>query len=180
MREQGPYLPGGVDDEAGAGLATAVALVPGVVPTGAGPAQAGNGTAPIEVSSGRRKVYRLSRRGNRRLNHAAHMTAVTQVRYRHSEGRAYYDKKIAEGKTAKEALRLPQAPGQRRLLQAPQGGRHPHRRQRQPYTMTRKAHVTGPKADYARHLTQRGIVRGGVGDLSASYRGRTELAILRA
>ncbi len=64
-----------------------------------------NGTAPIEVSSGKRKVYRLSRRGNRRLNHAAHMTAVTQVRYAHSEGRACYDKKIAEGKTAKEALR---------------------------------------------------------------------------
>jgi hypothetical protein len=33
------------------------------------------------------------------------MTAVTQVRYPHSEGRAYYDKKLAEGKTAKEALR---------------------------------------------------------------------------
>ncbi len=64
-----------------------------------------NGTAPIEVSSGKRKVFRLSRRGNRRLNHAAHMTAVTQVRYPHSEGRAYFDKKIAEGKTAKEALR---------------------------------------------------------------------------
>ena len=64
-----------------------------------------NGTAPIEVSSGKRKVHRLSRRGNRRLNHAAHMTAVTQVRYAHSDGRAYYDKKLAEGKTAKEALR---------------------------------------------------------------------------
>jgi transposase len=64
-----------------------------------------NGTAPIEVSSGKRRVYRLSRRGNRRLNHAAHMAAVTQVRYLHSEGRAYYDKKLAEGKTAKEALR---------------------------------------------------------------------------
>jgi len=47
-----------------------------------------NGTAPIEVSSGPRKGYRLSRRGNRRLNHAAHMTAVTQVRYPHSPGRA--------------------------------------------------------------------------------------------
>jgi transposase len=64
-----------------------------------------NGTAPIEVSSGKRTVHRLSRRGNRRLNHAAHMAAVTQVRYPHSEGRAYYDKKLAEGKTAKEALR---------------------------------------------------------------------------
>ena len=64
-----------------------------------------NGTAPIEVSSGRRKVYRLSRRGNRRLNHVIHMAAVTQIRFRHSEGRAYYERKLAEGKTPKEALR---------------------------------------------------------------------------
>jgi len=64
-----------------------------------------NGTAPIEVSSGPRKVYRLSRRGNRRLNHAIHMAAVTQIRNPGSEGRAYYGKKLAEGKTPKEALR---------------------------------------------------------------------------
>ncbi len=54
------------------------------------------------MSSGNRKVHRLSRRGNRRLNHAIHMAAVTQIRYRHSDGRAYYDKKIAEGKTPTE------------------------------------------------------------------------------
>ena len=64
-----------------------------------------NGTAPIEVSSGNRRVYRLSRRGNRQLNHAIHMAAVTQIRHRHSEGRTFYDRKIAEGKTPKEALR---------------------------------------------------------------------------
>ncbi|MGO9963000.1 MAG: transposase [Acidimicrobiales bacterium] len=64
-----------------------------------------NGTAPIEVSSGPRKIYRLSRRGNRRLNHAIHMAAVTQTRNLRSEGRAYYDRKVAEGKTGKEALR---------------------------------------------------------------------------
>jgi len=64
-----------------------------------------NGTAPIEVASGQRKVHRLSRRGNRRVNHAIHMIAVTQVRQKHSEGRAYFDKKLAEGKTRKEALR---------------------------------------------------------------------------
>jgi transposase len=64
-----------------------------------------NGTAPIEVSSGNRIVYRLSMRGNRRLNHAIHMAAITQIRYKHSDGRTYYDKKLAEGKTAKEALR---------------------------------------------------------------------------
>jgi transposase len=64
-----------------------------------------NGTAPTEVSSGGRKVYRLSLRGNRRINHAIHMAAVTQIRHSHSDGRAYYEKKIAEGKTHKEALR---------------------------------------------------------------------------
>ena len=57
------------------------------------------------MSSGGRKVYRLSLRGNRRLNHAIHMVAITQIRHKHSEGRAYYDKKIAAGKTHKEALR---------------------------------------------------------------------------
>lgn len=64
-----------------------------------------NGTAPIEVSSGQRKVHRLSRRGNRRINHAIHMAAVTQIRFTQSPGRAYYDRKRAEGKTGKEALR---------------------------------------------------------------------------
>jgi transposase len=64
-----------------------------------------NGTAPVEVSSGNRKIHRLSLRGNRRLNHAIHMAAITQLRHKHSEGRAYYDKKVAEGKTRKEALR---------------------------------------------------------------------------
>jgi hypothetical protein len=66
---------------------------------------AGNGTAPAGVSSGGRKIYRLSLRGNRRLNHAIHMAAITQIRHKHSQGRAYYEKKLAEGKTHKEALR---------------------------------------------------------------------------
>src|SRR5947207_3192088 len=64
-----------------------------------------NGTAPVEVSSGNRKIHRLSLRGNRRINHAIHMAAITQLRHKHSEGRAYYEKKLAEGKTHKEALR---------------------------------------------------------------------------
>ena len=38
-------------------------------------------------------------------NHAIHMAAITQIRHRHSRGRAYYDKKLAEGKTPKEVLR---------------------------------------------------------------------------
>jgi transposase len=63
------------------------------------------GTAPIELSSGGRTVHRLSLRGNRKLNHAIHIVAVSQVRQRHSPGRGYYDRKVAEGKTHREALR---------------------------------------------------------------------------
>ena len=57
------------------------------------------------MSSGNRKIHRLSLRGNRRINHAIHMAAITQIRHRHSEGSADYEKKLAEGKTHKEALR---------------------------------------------------------------------------
>jgi len=63
-----------------------------------------NGTAPIEVSSGGKTRHRLSRRGNRTLNHAIHTAAVTQISH-HTQGRIYYDKKLDEGKTHKEALR---------------------------------------------------------------------------
>ena len=83
-----------------------------------------NGTAPIEVSSGGRKIFRLSRRGNRTLNHAIHIAAVTQIRHRHSEGRAYYDRKIAEGKTRQRSAPRPQTADQRRALRA-HGRRRP-------------------------------------------------------
>ena len=63
------------------------------------------GTAPIELSSGGRTVHRLSRRGNRTLNHAMHMIAVTQVRNPDSEGHGYYDTKLTAGKTKREAIR---------------------------------------------------------------------------
>jgi putative transposase len=46
----------------------------------------------------------LNLRGNRKLNHAIHIAAVTQFRNQ-SEGRVLYDRKIAEGKTHKEAIR---------------------------------------------------------------------------
>jgi hypothetical protein len=48
--------------------------------------------------------HRLSLRGNWKLNRATHMAAVTQIRFETS-GRAYYDKKLTERKTKKEALR---------------------------------------------------------------------------
>ncbi|MFP5372215.1 MAG: transposase, partial [Actinomycetes bacterium] len=63
-----------------------------------------NGTAPIELSSGGRVVHRLSQRGNRRLNHAIHMAAVSPIRQPHSDGRVYFDRKVKGGKTKKEPL----------------------------------------------------------------------------
>jgi transposase len=62
-------------------------------------------SAPVEVSSGNRKIHRLSLRGSRRSSHAIHMAAITQLRHTHSEGRACYDKKVAEGNPHKDALR---------------------------------------------------------------------------
>ena len=63
-----------------------------------------NGTAPIEASSANPERHRLNPRGNRQLNHAVHMIAVTQVAH-DTPGRAYYLRRQAEGKTRKEALR---------------------------------------------------------------------------
>ena len=63
-----------------------------------------NATAPIEVSSTGNTRHRLNLRGNRILNHAIHIAAVTQLRH-DTNGRIYFDKNIAEGKTSKEAIR---------------------------------------------------------------------------
>jgi transposase len=63
-----------------------------------------NATAPIEASSGGHVRHRLNPRGNRKVNHALHIAAVTQLR-NDTEGRTYYDRKIAEGKSSKEAIR---------------------------------------------------------------------------
>ena len=60
-----------------------------------------NATAPIEASSGPNARHRLNPRGNRQLNHALHIAAVTQVR-NNTPGRAYYLRKQAEGKSAKK------------------------------------------------------------------------------
>ncbi|MFI0412427.1 transposase [Actinomadura sp. 3N508] len=63
------------------------------------------GTAPIEIASAGRARHRLSCSGDRQLNAVLHTIAVIQIRMRHTAGRAYYDRKIAEGKTPKEAKR---------------------------------------------------------------------------
>jgi transposase len=62
------------------------------------------GTAPIDASSGEQIRHRLSRAGNRRLNHVLYMAAFVQLRH-DTAGRAYYRRKLAEGKTPMEAMR---------------------------------------------------------------------------
>jgi transposase len=64
-----------------------------------------NGTAPVERSSGGRVVHRVSQRGNRKLNHALHLAAICQIRNPGTEGRIYFEGKVAEGKTKKDAIR---------------------------------------------------------------------------
>jgi transposase len=64
-----------------------------------------NGTAPVERSSGGRIVHRVSLRSSRKLNHAIRMAAISQIRQSDSAGRAYFERKVAEGKTKKEAIR---------------------------------------------------------------------------
>lgn len=63
-----------------------------------------NGTAPLDASSGDQTRHRLSRAGNRQINRALHVMAVVQLRNA-TEGRAYYDRRTAAGKTSMEALR---------------------------------------------------------------------------
>jgi len=95
--------------------------LPGIGPAGAGRilADVGNvarfpsrhhfaswtGTAPIDASSGAHQRHRLSRAGNRRLNHVLHIAATVQMRHHDTTGRVYYDRKRAAGKRPLEAMR---------------------------------------------------------------------------
>jgi transposase len=63
-----------------------------------------NGTAPLDASSGDQTRHRLSRAGNRQINRALHVMAVVQLR-NPTEGRTYYDRRKAAGKTSMEAMR---------------------------------------------------------------------------
>jgi transposase len=62
------------------------------------------GVAPLEVSSGDIQRHRLSRAGDRQLNHALHVMAMTQTQ-RPTPGRDYQQRKRAAGKTHQEAMR---------------------------------------------------------------------------
>ena len=100
--------------------ATTLPTVHGIGPSGAARLPAGvadvtrfpdkahfaswNGTAPIDASSGDQVRHRLSRAGNRQINRVLHIMAVVQLR-NPTEGRACYDRKVAAGKTPREAMR---------------------------------------------------------------------------
>jgi len=62
------------------------------------------GVAPLDASSGKQQRHRLDRGGNRQLNCALHRIAVTQGRV-HPPARTYLERKQAEGKSRREALR---------------------------------------------------------------------------
>ena len=62
------------------------------------------GTAPLDASSGEHVRHRLSRAGNRRVNHMIHIAAISQIRL-DTDGRAYYRRKRAAGKRPLEAIR---------------------------------------------------------------------------
>ncbi len=63
-----------------------------------------SGVAPLEASSGRVQRHRLDRGGNRQLNAAFYRMAITQARY-YPAARAYLERKQAEGKSRREAIR---------------------------------------------------------------------------
>jgi transposase len=62
------------------------------------------GTAPIPCSSGQRTQHRLNRGGDRQLNHALHIIAITRAQHDPAT-KAYLERKEADGKTTKGALR---------------------------------------------------------------------------
>jgi transposase len=62
------------------------------------------GTAPIPASSGNTQRHRLHRGGNRQLNRAIHIIALSRARTDPAT-RAYLDRKHTEGKSKREAIR---------------------------------------------------------------------------
>jgi len=62
------------------------------------------GTSPVDASSGRQQRHRLNRGGDRQLNRALHIIALSRIRH-HEQTRAYYQRLLASGKTSREARR---------------------------------------------------------------------------
>lgn len=62
------------------------------------------GTSPVDASSARQHRHRLNRGGDRQLNRALHVIALSRIRY-HDQSRSYHARLIANGKTSREARR---------------------------------------------------------------------------
>jgi len=62
-----------------------------------------SGIAPTEKSSGKTKRYIKNTKGNRKLNSAFYLAALGQVNW-NPKAKEYYEKKIREGKSKKQAL----------------------------------------------------------------------------
>ena len=92
----------------GCGALTAAKLLAEIGPIGRFQSDAQlarhSGVAPLEASSGRVQRHRLDRGGNRQLNCALYRIAITQARI-HPAARAYLERKQAEGKSRRKAIR---------------------------------------------------------------------------
>jgi transposase len=92
----------------GCGAITAAKLLAEIGPIGRFQSDAQlarhSGVAPLEASSGRIQRHRLDRGGNRQLNAALYRIAITQARA-HEPARAHLERKRAEGKSRREAIR---------------------------------------------------------------------------
>ncbi len=87
------------------------------------------GTAPRDASSGEQNRHRLSRPGNRRMNHMLHIAAISQIRL-DTPGRAYYRRKLAADKKTRSAALLEAEDLQRRLPPTPRRTSATHQRRR--------------------------------------------------
>ena len=120
---------------------------------------------PIEASSAEIVRHRLSRAGNRRMNHVIHIAAVSQIRL-DTPGRAYYRRKLAAEKTRAEAMRCPKRRISdaiyRQLLadakvQGAEGGGRGSGRALRGVTQLQRGRLAPTHGRRARH---RGVVRG--------------------
>ena len=90
------------------------------------------GTAPLDASSGEQIRHRLSRAGNRRMNHVIHIAAIVQIRH-DTEGRAYYRRKLDRVQDPDGSAALPQTPDLRRGLPPARRRRRPQRPDTRPW-----------------------------------------------
>lgn len=84
------------------------------------------GVAPLPATSGQNQTrHRLSRGGDRQLNRALHQAVVIRART-HAETRTYIDRRVAEGKTKREALRCAKRYLARHLYRTLEAAPSPH------------------------------------------------------